>query len=65
MPTACQPAPGFPPHGNLLGVERSGAVGGHREGVGTVGLLVAGPRALGASDQLRTTLLCTEMQVAR
>ena len=30
-----------------------------------VGLLVAGPRALGASDQLRTTLLCTEMQVAR
>ena len=38
---------------------------GTGKGRAQVGLLVAGPRAFGASDQLRTTLLCTEMQVAR
>ena len=47
------------------GVERSGALGGHREGVGTGGPFSCRPPRLGASDQLRTTLLCTEMQVAR
>ena len=31
-PTACQPAPGFPPHGNLSGVEHSGGVGGTQGG---------------------------------
>jgi hypothetical protein len=51
-PTACQPAPGFPPHGNLSGVEHSGGWAGPREGARTGGAswLSPTPRAFGSSN---------------